>query len=232
MTTSSGSKRDPPTDPQKILKNDLYQKYKDSRSNDYDSYYQGIANDISSSLNTNNFWNKINKSKGNYINNETSIKVDNQTITNGDKLPNIFKDSWVPVWKSNPPTSNPEAAAIAKTYEHWHLNINNTQKINPYDTTNTNRLTPPSKEDLQNDFYKSQLLAPIEPEDVALFIRQLKNKKSPGKSGITNKMLKKLPKSYVNYLTKLYNAALSMGYFPDSFKQAIVIMKPKKGEKL
>ena len=83
----------PPTDPQKILKKDLYQKYKDSRSNDYDSYYQGIANDISSSLNTNNFWNKINKSKGNYINNETSIKVDNETITNSNQLPNIFKDS-------------------------------------------------------------------------------------------------------------------------------------------
>ena len=78
-------------------------------------------------------------------------------------------------------------------------------------------------------FYKSQLIAPIEPEDVKLFIRQLKKKKSPGKSGITNKMLKKLPNSYINYLTKIFNAALSMGYFPDSFKQAIVIMKPKKG---
>ena len=43
-------------------------------------------------------------------------------------------------------------------------------------------------------------------------------------------MLKKLPNSYVNYLTKIYNAALSMGYFPDCFKQAIVVMKPKKGK--
>ena len=100
----------------------------------------------------------------------------------------------------------------------------------PYDTTNTNRLISQSKEDLQNHFYKSQLIAPIEPEDVKLFIRQLKKKKSPGKSGITNKMLKKLPNSYITYLTKIYNAALSMGYFPDSFKQAIVIMKPKKGK--
>merc|ERR1711874_406918 len=101
-----------------------------------------------------------------------------QTITNKDQLPNIFKDIWVPVWKSNPPTSNPDAAAIAKTYEDWHLNNNNTKKIKPYDTTNTNRLMPPSKEDLKNDFYKSQLIAPIEPEDVKLFIRQLKKRKS------------------------------------------------------
>ena len=58
-----------------------------------------------------------------------------------------------------------------------HLNDNNTHKIKPYDTTDTNRLISPSKEDLQNDFYKSQLIAPIEPEDVKLFIRQLKKKK-------------------------------------------------------
>ena len=100
----------------------------------------------------------------------------------------------------------------------------------PYDTTNTNRLISQSKEDLQNHFYKSQLIAPIEPEDVKLFIRQLKKKKSPGKSGITNKMLKKLPNSNI-YPTKIYNAALSIGYFPDSFKQAIVIMIPKKEKK-
>ena len=48
------------------------------------THYQDIANDISNSLKTNNFWDKINKSKGNYINNEISIKVDNQTITNKD----------------------------------------------------------------------------------------------------------------------------------------------------
>ena len=115
-------------------------------------------------------------------------------------------------------------------YLYLSIEYDNTHKIKPYDTTNTNRLILPSKEDLQNDFYKSQLIAHIEPEDVKLFMRQLKKKKSPGKSGITNKMLKKLPNSYVNYLTKIYNAALSMGYFPDIFKQAIVIMKPKKGK--
>ena len=57
----------------------------------------------------------------------------------------FIKDIWVPVWKSNPPTSNPEAAAIAKTYEDWHLNYNNTQKIKPYDTTNTSRLIPQTR---------------------------------------------------------------------------------------
>ena len=135
------------------------------------------------------------------------------------------------MWKYNPPTSNPEAAAIAKTNEDWHLNNNNSPKIKPYDTTNTNRLISPSKEDLQKDFYKSQLIAPIKPEDVKLFIRQLK--KSPGKSGIPNKMLKKLPNSYIIHLTKIYNAALSLGYFPDSFIQltSYCYNETKKGNK-
>ena len=71
---------------------------------------------------------------------------------------------------------------------------NNTNKIKPYDTTNTSRLIPPFKEDLQMIFYQSQVIASIEPEDVKQFIRQLKRKKTPGKSGITNKMLKKVTK--------------------------------------
>ena len=45
-------------------------------------------------------------------------------------------------------------------------------------------------------------------------------------------MFKKLPNSYIIYLTKIYNAVLSNCYFPDSFKQAIVIMKPKKGKNI
>ena len=220
----------PTTAPQTTIKNNLYKSYKNSRSDDFEAYYQGIANNINGSLNSNNFWDKINKSKGNFTNNKNSIKVENQTITDENLLPNIFKECWVPVWKSNPPTTNPKAAAIAKTYEDWHQNEENIHRINPHTTTDNSRLLPPSKEDLKNNYYKSQLLAPIEPDDVKDFISQLKKKKSPGKTGITNKMLKNLPKSYIHYLTHIYNAALSMGYFPDCFKKAIVKMIPKKGK--
>ena len=75
------------------------------------------------------------------------------------------------------------------------------------------------------------MIAPIDEDDVKTFIDQLKKRKAPGRSGITNKMLKKLPNSYIEYFIKIFNAALSMGYFPESFKHAIVIMIAKKGKK-
>ena len=56
------------TAPQKGLKQELYIKYKESRSYDYENHYQGIAVSISGSMKTNKFWDKINKSKGNHTN--------------------------------------------------------------------------------------------------------------------------------------------------------------------
>ena len=47
---------------QKTLKQELYKKYKESRANDFEKHYQGIEENISSSMNTNKFWDKIIKS--------------------------------------------------------------------------------------------------------------------------------------------------------------------------
>ena len=89
------------TAPQKILKRELYKKYKESRAEDYEKHYQNIADKISGSMKTNKFWDKINKSKGNHINKDIDIKVDGQLVSK-EELPNIFKEAWVPVWESNP----------------------------------------------------------------------------------------------------------------------------------
>ena len=75
----------------------------------------------------------------------------------------------------------------------------------------------PSKEELQSDFYKAQLIAPIDTDDVKTFIEQLKKRKAPGKTGITNKMLQKLPGSYIKQLVKMLNAALSNEHLNELF---------------
>ena len=90
------------TVPQKTLKQELYKKYKESRANDFEIHYQGIADNISNSMKTNKFWDKIKKSKGNQTNKETEIKIDNQLATN-EELPDIFKDTWEPIWELTPP---------------------------------------------------------------------------------------------------------------------------------
>ena len=52
----------------KSLKQELYKKFKERKSYDYENHYQGIAVSISGSMKTNKFWDKINKSKGNHTN--------------------------------------------------------------------------------------------------------------------------------------------------------------------
>lgn len=132
------------------------------------------------------------------------------------------------MFQSNNKTTNPEAAKIALPYETWNDEQDTPLLITPHDTVDTTRLIKPTNEELKNNFSKAQLLAPIELEDVKFFIRKLKNKKTPGESGITNIMLKKLPDKFLQNLVKLYNASLSMGYFPQNFKNAIMIMIHKK----
>lgn len=66
-------------------------------------------------------------------------------------------------------------------------------------------------------------------EEVLELIKQTKPKKAPGEDGINNRHLKNLPRSYLKYLTNLYNSMLNLGQFPKLWKNAIIIMVPKPG---
>ena len=67
-------------------------------------------------------------------------------------------------------------------------------------------------------------------DKVAVIIRNLKNKKTPGLDGVNNKCLKNLPKKGIKYLTNIFNACLKLNYFPCAWKIAktIPILKPSK----
>ena len=61
-----------------------------------------------------------------------------------------------------------------------------------------------------------------------------KNGSAPGDDGITYLLLKRLPKTILTYIATLFQKALNVGYFPDSWKRAKVkmIAKPNKDAKL
>lgn len=69
-------------------------------------------------------------------------------------------------------------------------------------------------------------------ESLKLILKNLKNKKSPGSDKIPNRCLKALPLSGLNLLAKLFNACLSLCYFPKTWKQSKVIAIPKPGKDL
>ena len=211
---------------QSNLKNYLRNEFKQSRIDDRSNHFLKIANSIDSSYKKTDFWKKVNETKGNYANKPTTI----DGIEDPKQVNDIFEKKWKTVFRSNKRTLNPRANEKAFTYLAWHATDEAKKQIEPHKTVDLSRLKTPSKEDLKNDFHRAQLLAPIELEDVKYFISRLKNKKAPGESGITNIMLKNLPDEFTENIVKIYNASLSMGYFPQSFKSAIMIMIHKKGK--
>ena len=67
----------------------------------------------------------------------------------------------------------------------------------------------------------------VRPKEIVQIIRQLKPKKSPGQDKILNCVLKKLPRKAHIFLAKIFSACIRFGYFPASWKHAVVIAIPK-----
>lgn len=67
----------------------------------------------------------------------------------------------------------------------------------------------------------------IRPSELSNILKSCKNNKAPGPNGVSNILLKNLPKEALIYLTQLLNACLKISYFPDSWKEASVVCVPK-----
>ena len=66
--------------------------------------------------------------------------------------------------------------------------------------------------------------------DLSDAIKRLKNKKSPGKDGVCNEMIKHLGLSARNKLLELFNLSWKSGIFPSAWKEAVIIPVLKKGK--
>ncbi|GFU03253.1 probable RNA-directed DNA polymerase from transposon X-element [Trichonephila clavipes] len=117
---------------------------------------------------------------------------------------------------------------IAKSLEsQFQLNnIQNPQKdhiisniVETYITDHTNNTDP---------------IPPALPSEVINYIKKIKIKKSPGRDGVTNKMIKNLPLLTVFKITNIINNMFKLRYFPNAWKTAVVIpiLKPGKNPKL
>ena len=69
----------------------------------------------------------------------------------------------------------------------------------------------------------------ITPDEVKCHIKQLRNS-SPVPDNIHNRCLKNFTKLLIQYLTNLFNAMVNVGYIPDMWKKAniILLLKPNK----
>ena len=125
----------------------------------------------------------------------------------------IFCDFWKNIFTSNDPDEN--------NFNHDFIKIiedslaDRIDLTTPYNHSNLIRLH-------NND------CTPITITEITDIIKSLKPK-APGPNGITAQQLKHLPENMRQYLTDNFNHSLSKGYFPDKYKEAIMIMIPKTG---
>ncbi|GFW98384.1 probable RNA-directed DNA polymerase from transposon X-element [Trichonephila clavipes] len=113
---------------------------------------------------------------------------------------------------------------IAQSLEsQFQLNdIHNPQKdqiitniVDAYITNHTNNTDP---------------ISPALPSEVINYIKKIKVKKSQGRDGITNKMIKNIPLLTVIKITNIINNMFKLRYFPNAWKTAVVIPILKHGK--
>ena len=162
------------------------------------------------------FWSTVDRLMGS---NDISVPY---LLDNGEKIfenkekEAVFRRFWQNIFTINP-EDNAEFNA-----QHEELVNNfireNILRTQPYLNANLRRLNP-----------NCPLTRPIEIWEIKIVINNFKNK-APGESGIKKTLIQKLPDIAIKKLKDVYNWALSMGYFPVKFKNAIMILIPKAGK--
>ena len=85
-----------------------------------------------------------------------------------------------------------------------------------------------TKKQLQKQSPSPSMTSEFSIHELNCAIRQLKNKKDPGKDGISNEMIRHLGSLAKQKLLDIYNHSWNTGTFPTSWKEAIIIPILKK----
>ena len=93
------------------------------------------------------------------------------------------------------------------------------QQTQPYPFADLSRLD-------ENNY----LTKPVSRYDIISTIKDFKNNKAPGESGINKILLIQLPHSAIDGLKDIINQSISMGYFSIVLKNGILILIPKSGK--
>lgn len=119
-------------------------------------------------------------------------------------------------------TNFQKAEVLAKKFHSNHTISSNLSDLN------TKQMISESLLLLRNS---DQSTVTISESAVKNILKNLKNKKSPGLDGVTNNILKKLPRAGISLLTRIFNACMKFGHFPTSWKTSKIIAIPKPGKK-
>ena len=160
------------------------------------------------------FWKNIGRMMGAKEDRAPYLKT-----SNGDKVykdnekAKLLRDTWENVFRIS-------------EEENAEFDINNEQEVLRYLKANELRTIPYVTSDLTRLSEDNPLIKPVETHTIKNIIQKTKDK-APGESGIRNSILEQIPPIATQKLKNIFDHSLSMGYFPDQIKNAILCFTPK-----
>ena len=161
------------------------------------------------------FWASVKRLQGN--NKDTSAQYirdhQNNKIYEPQKKEEIFRKYWEKIFK----ISDEENQRFDQEHHENVIRDNDLYRneLIPYETSDLNRLT--------------RFFPPITMAEMTAALNSFKHK-APGESGIAKPALANLPNNMKKNLLEIFNNCISMGYFPEAWKMAVMIFIPKEGK--
>lgn len=144
---------------------------------------------------------------------QLQLKVDNRKVTEDREIEHIFRNIWSEVFMIRPE-------------DNIHYDRQTEQNIANFWNQNENMRTIYNVSDITRLSGEDEINTLISSNEIKSIIKTFKNN-SPGESPITKAILTNLPDNALDRLKQIFNHSLSMGYFPNKFKTAIIKMIPK-----
>jgi len=196
------------------IKTELKERCKEA----YNKNWEDKINYISENCkNSKQFWNKIKILKG-----KKTVYTNYMKDTEGKKYfsdkekCNLLEKTWKDVFKI---TEEEENNFDKEHSDHVEGYVDvNYNRVNTFPTVDLNRLNT-------ENYHTREITL----EEIKTYIRRSK-KKAPGFTKINIQIINNCTHKTLEQLKNIFNACLSIGYFPNVFKEAIIKFIPKKGK--
>ena len=197
----------------RVLQRTLMEKCKEEFSRHWETTVQRLAEKYKDPK---AFWQGIRRLQGNPRKQIGRLMNNGRTIETDHDIACEFRETWKNVFKIAPEDNAHYDQIKEREVTAW-LDQHN-HRTTPHHTVDSGRLSP-----------NHPLSMKIDAAELRTAINKTKNT-SPGKSKIDKKQISMLPENGLHFLLTIYNAMLSAGYFPKTFKDATIIMIHKTGK--
>lgn len=121
-------------------------------------------------------------------------------------------------------TDKEKSEAIADNFEKVHKQTENLSN------TRTEKIVTTKYREIKKEPMNKDTIKLTSPNEIRNIIKTTRNNKAPGPDKIQNIVLKNLPNKAIVQLTYIFNACLKLSYFPQEWKNALILPIHKPGK--